>query len=104
MPIHKASTGSWQEAFARDSDLVWKAREDYFKTNCPHFHHETSYYMMDVFQDMITSASLLGSQIYEIQEVWGGQSELQYANDALKTLPKGLQFFCPYHPQNCPKS
>ena len=52
---------------------------------------------------MITSAGLLGSQIYEIQEVWGGQSKLQYANDMLNTLPKGLQFFCPISSSELPK-
>ena len=33
---------------------------------------------------MITSAGLLSSQIYEIQEVWEGQSELQYTNNVLR--------------------
>ena len=76
MPFHKVLMGSQQEAFARDLDLVWKAREDYYKTNCPYFNCKTSHDLMDIFQDMITSTSQLGSQIYEIQEVWGGQSEL----------------------------
>ena len=48
---------------------------------------------MNIFWDMISSASLLGSQIYEIQEFWEGQSKLRYANDMLRALPKGLQFF-----------
>ena len=64
--------GSWQEAFVKDSDLVWKAREDYFKTNHPHFDHKTVHDLMDIFGDMVPSASLLGSQIYEIQDVWKG--------------------------------
>ena len=95
--------GVCEEAFAKDSDLVWKAREDYFKTNCPHFDCETSCDLTGVFWDMVTSASLLGSQIYKIQEVWRGQDELWYANDVLKTLPKGLQFFCPVSPSESPK-
>ena len=49
---------------------------------------------MDIFQNMIESAGLLGSKIYEIQETWTGRHELEYANYALKTLPKGLKFFC----------
>ena len=102
-PLHKALMGSQQEAFTRDSELVWKVREDYFKTNHPHFDCETSHDLMDVFQDMITSASLLGSQIYPIQEGWGGQSKLWYANNALKTLPKGVQFFHPVSPLELPK-
>ena len=76
MPFHKALTGSQQEAFARDLDLVWKAREEHYKTNCPHFNCKTSHDLMNVLWDMITSASLLGSQIYEMQEVWEGWSEL----------------------------
>ena len=48
-------------------------------------------------------ASLLGSQIYKMQEVWEGQSKLQYANDALRALPKGLQFFHPISPSELPK-
>ena len=48
---------------------------------------------------MIESTGLLGSEIFEIQETWMGQHELEYANYILKTLPKGLTFF---HPE-CPK-
>ena len=86
----KSLKGSQQEAFAKDSDLVQQAREDYFKTNCSHFDCETLYNLFGVFWDMITYASLLGSQIYKIQEVWMGWEDLQYAKDALKTLPKSL--------------
>ena len=94
MPLTKSLKGSQQEAFAKDSDLMQQAREDYFKTNHPHFNCETLHDLSGVFQDMITCANLLGSQIYKIQEVWMGQEDLQYATDALKTSPKGLQFFC----------
>ena len=52
---------------------------------------------------MITSANLLGSQIYEIQGVWTGWEELQYANNALKTSPKGPWFFHPISPLELPK-
>ena len=90
MPLHKMLTGSQWEAFARDSNLVQKVREDHYKTNHPHFNCETSPDLMNVFWDKIASAGLLGFQIYEIQEVWEGQSELQYANDVLRALPKGL--------------
>ena len=76
MPVLKALTGGWWEAFTRDSDLVWKVREEHYKTNCPHFNCETSHDLTNVFQDMIASAGLLGSQIYKIQEFWEGQSEL----------------------------
>ena len=58
--------GGKQEAITRDSDLVQKASKDYFKTNHPDFNHKTSCDLMDIFWDIITSANLLGSQIYEI--------------------------------------
>ena len=94
----KSLKGSWQEAFAKDSYLMQQAREDYFKTNCPHFACKTLCNLLGAFQDMIAYTELLGPQIYEIQEVWTGWEDLQYANDALKTLPKGLQFFHPVLP------
>ena len=103
MPLHKTLTGSQWEAFARDLDWVQKAREEHYKTNCPNFYHKTSYNLKNIFQDIITSASLLGSQIYEIQEVWDGRSELWYVNDVLKASPKGLQFFHPVSPSELPK-
>ena len=103
MPLHKALTGDWQEAFTRDSDLVQKAREEHYKMNCPHFDHETSHDPTNIFWDMIESTGLLGSQIYEIQEFWEGWSELRYANNVLSALPKGLQFFHPVSPSESPK-
>ena len=103
MPLHKALTTSWWEAFARDLDLVWKAREEHYKTNCLHFNCETSHDLTNMFWDLIASTSLLGSQIYKIQEVSEGQSELQYAHDALRALPKCLQFFHPISPSELPK-
>ena len=80
-----------------------KAREEHYKTNCLHFNHETSHDLTNIFLNMITSASLLGSQIYDIQESWEGWSELQYANNASRALPKGLQFFCAISPSKFPK-
>ena len=42
---------------------------------------------------MTKATSLLGCAIYEIQEVWTGQDELQHANHMLRALPKDLKFF-----------
>ena len=58
---------------------------------------------MDIFWNMIKSASLLGSEIHEIQETWTGWCELEYTNYALKTLLKGLKFFCLVSPSESPK-
>ena len=68
-----------------------------------HFNSETSCNLTDIFLNMIESASLLGSKLYEIQETWTGQHELEYANYALKTLPKVLKFFHPVFPSESPK-
>ena len=103
VPPKKSWKGGQQEAFAKDSDLMWQAREDYFRTNLPHFNHETSCDLSGLFQEMIAFADLLGSEIYEIQEAWIGQEDLWYANDVLKNSPKGLQFFCPVSPSESPK-
>ena len=103
MPINKSLKGDWQEAFAKDSDLVQWAREDYFKINYPHFDCETSFDLSGLFWEMILSVSLLDSKIYKIQEAWTRQEDLQYANDVLKTSPKGLQFFHPISPTESPK-
>ena len=49
--------------------------------------------LSEVFRHMAESAKLLGSAIYEIQEVWGeGPDKLQQVNYALRSLPKGLKF------------
>ena len=104
MPLHRASTVSQKEAFTRDSDLVWKAREEHYKTNCPHFDCKTSHNLTNVFWGIIMSTSLLGFQIYKIYEVWEGWSKLQYTNDVLRALPIGCNSSTLYLPQNHPKS
>ena len=80
-----------------------RAREDYYQENCLCFDCKTSCNMADIFQSMIESTSLLSSEIYKIKETWTGQRKLQYANYALRTLPKGLKFFCPVSPSESPK-
>ena len=52
---------------------------------------------------MIETAGLLSSTIYEIQEAWTGQKELQHANYVLRTLSKGLRFFHMVSPSESPK-
>ena len=103
MLLHKALSRSHQEVFSRDSKLVQKAREDYYQENCSCFDSKTSCDLADIFWSMIESASLLSSEIHEIKETWTGQSELQYTNYALRTLPKRLKFFCPVSPSESPK-
>ena len=87
-----------QEVFCRDFNLVWAMRQRYFEAHHPTFNQEGSHDLSDLFQEMITSANLLDSEIYEIQEIWTGLKDFQYANDALKSSLKGLQFFHPMSP------
>ena len=103
MSLHKVLSRSHQEAFSRDSRLVQNAREDYFWGKQLHFHSENSCNLMDFFQNMIESTGLLGSEIYEIQETWMGQCELEYTNYTLKMQLKGLKFFHPVSPSESPK-
>ena len=93
MPLCKVLMRSHQEAFGQDTHLVKKTWEEYFRNHCPNFDNENTHNLMDVFQCMIETASLLGSTIYKIQEAWTGWDELQHANYALRTLLKGLKFF-----------
>ena len=95
MPLKKLLKGGQQEAFAKDVD--------HFRTNCPDFDCEVLCDLSGFFQEMTTYVDLLDSEIYEIQEVWTGQEDLQYANDTVKSLPKGLWFFCPMSLSESPK-
>ena len=92
MPLYKALTPSHLEAFNQDSSLVREMREEYFKRHCPHFSTENTHYLSEVFRCMIVAAELLGFSIYKIKETWTWPDELQQANYALRTLPKGLKF------------
>ena len=103
MPLKKLLKGGQQETFARDSNLVQQAREAYFRMNWPEFDHQFLWDLAGLFWEMFTSVGLLHSEIYKIQEVWTRWEDLQYANDALKLLPKGLQFPCPISPSESPK-
>ena len=48
--------------------------------------------LSEVFRCMAKSTKLLGSAIYEIQDIWKGPDELWQANYALRALSKGLKF------------
>ena len=102
MPLYKVSI-SCQEAFSQDSCLVRKGREEYYKEYCLTFDSEICCDLVEVFQCMIETTGLLGSVIYEIQEACTEQRELQHANYAIRTLPKGLRFFCAVSPLESPK-
>ena len=103
MPLHKMLTRSHHEAFAQDTHLVRKTREEYLRDHCPNFNNENTHDLLDIFWHMAESAGLLSSAIYEIQEAWTGWDELQHANHMLRALPKGLKFFQLVSPSESPK-
>ena len=80
-----------------------EAREEYLKRHFPNFTIENTRDLSDVFWHMAQTAKLLGLAIYEIKEVWVGPDELQQANYALRTLPKGLRFLRAVPPSESPK-
>ena len=69
-----------------------EARKEYFKKHSPNFTTEGMHDLSEVFRHMAECAKLLGSTIYEIQEVLQGPDELWQANYTLRSLPKGLKF------------
>ena len=94
---------SHSEAFSWDTSLVRMARKEYFKKHFPNFTTDGMHDLLEVFRCMTKSTKLLGSAIYEIQEVWKGLDELQQANYALRALPKGLKFLQAVPPSESPK-
>ena len=103
MSLDKALTPSHLEAFNWDSHLVREIREEYFRGTVQNFSTENTCDLPEVFQEMIITAKLLGSSIYEIKEVWARLDELWQANYALRTLPKGLKFLRAVSPSESPK-
>ena len=64
---------------------------------------EGTHNLSEIFRWMAKSTELLGTPIYEIQAVWTGPDELRQTNYALRSLPKGLKFFCVVPPSGSPK-
>ena len=94
MPLAKLLKGGWQEAFTKDSNLVQRARGAYFRMNCPDFDHEILHNLSHTFWEMVDSAGLLKSDIYEVQDAWMGQKELCTTNHTAKASQRNIQFFC----------
>ena len=56
------------------------ARWAYYKAHQPNFKQEGLYDLFFTFWQIATSTNLLGSEIHEVQESWGGWNDLQAAN------------------------
>ena len=80
-----------------------EARREYFEKHSPNITTYGMHDLSEVFRCMAESAKLLGLAIYEIQEVSKGPDELQQANYALRSLPKGLKFLWVVPPSESPK-
>ena len=93
-PWNKVLKQNHSEVFIQDTNLVKEARKEYFKRHSYNFTAEGTCGLLEVFMWMAKSANLLGTAIHEIQAVWMGPDELQQANYALRSLPKGLKFLC----------
>ena len=76
-PWNKVLKQSCSETFRQDTSLVKEVRKEYFKRLSYNFTVEGIHDLSEVFRHMAKSTKLLGSAIYEIQEVWKGPDELQ---------------------------
>ena len=64
----------------------------YYQTHWPDYEHEDSHNMSSTFKEMATSASLMGSEVYKVKEVWTCQRNLKATHHAAKASPKDIHF------------
>ena len=102
-PWNKVLKQSCSEVFSWDTNLVKEARKEYFKRHSYNFTAEGTHNLSEAFRQMAKSTDLLDTAIYKINEVWMGPDELQQANYALRSLPKGLKLFHAVPPSESPK-
>ena len=68
------------------------ARLHFISKHSYNFNQDSNHDLSGIFKKLAKSASLLGTNIYEIQSSWTGPEELKQANYTLQSLPKGLKF------------
>ena len=69
-----------------------EARFHFFFKHSYIFIEDSNCDLSGIFKKLVVSASLLGTDTYEIQASWTGPEELKQANYTLQSLPKGLKF------------
>ena len=69
-----------------------EARLCFFSKHSYNFIQDSNCDLSRIFKKLATSASLLGTDIHEIEASWAGPEELKQANYTLWSLPKGLKF------------
>ena len=89
----KALKEPQREAFSKESDILKVARQAYQKAHQVNFEQEGSCDLSSVFQQMTTSTNLLGTEVHEVQESWGGQNDPWAANWVVKASPKDIPHF-----------
>ena len=61
-----------------------------FSKHSYNFNQDGNHDLSGIFNKLAVSASLLGTDIHEIEASWTGPEELKQANYTLQSLPKGL--------------
>ena len=102
-PWFKSLKPSCAEAFLRDSSIVVEARSHFFSKHSYNFNQDGNHDLSEIFKKLAENASLLGTDMYEIQASWTGPEELKQANYTLQSLPKGLKFLRVVHTSKSPK-
>ena len=69
-----------------------EARLYFFSKHSYNFNQDGNCDLSRIFKKLAVSASLLGTNIHEIEASWTGPEELKEANYTLQSLPKGLKF------------
>ena len=91
-PWFKLLKPSHAEAFLRESDIVVEDRLCFFSKHSYNFNPGGNCDLSRIFKKLATSASLLGTDIHEMEASWTGPEELKQANYTLQSLLKGLKF------------
>ena len=74
---------SHAEAFQRDSDIMIEGRLHFFSKYSYNFTGDGTWDLSTVFKKLAISASLLGTEIHEIQPSWTGPEDVKQANYTL---------------------
>ena len=89
----KALKEPQREDFSKESNIVKVARQAYQMTHQAIFEQDGSYDLSSIFCQMAISTNLLRTEIYDVQETWGGQKDLTAATQVAKPSPKDIHFF-----------
>ena len=95
----RRTIGKLSEKTLTSSKLLGK----HISKHHPSYDHEGSHDLSCTFQDMATTAGLMGSEVHKVQEVWTGWKDLQATHYMAKGSPKGIQFFWMVPPTKSPK-